>query len=129
MFLLITVKILYTYGAPAFVVILCFQLAAPVEILGRVAAELQMKKLTYIGTYLTILLFSVTSENLYDVIFWFSNIGLFGLGIELQFEWDEVTAFVRQPDGSLFSWCERFRCFQHLIYGIVGCHFTPFFLT
>ncbi|XP_018679019.2 anoctamin-like protein Os01g0706700 isoform X1 [Musa acuminata AAA Group] len=65
------------------------KLAAPVEILGRVAAELQMKKLTYIG-------------------------------IELQFEWDEVTAFVRQPDGSLFSWCERFRCFQHLIYGIVN---------
>ncbi|KAJ8493050.1 hypothetical protein OPV22_014771 [Ensete ventricosum] len=65
------------------------KLAAPVEILGRVAAELQMKKLTYIG-------------------------------IELQFEWDEITAFVRQPDGSLFSWCERFRCFQHLIYGIVN---------
>lgn len=26
-----------------------FQLAAPIETLGRIAAELQMKKLTYIG--------------------------------------------------------------------------------
>ncbi|WOL03024.1 anoctamin-like protein [Canna indica] len=65
------------------------RIAASIETLGRVAAELQMKKLTYIG-------------------------------LELQFQWDEVTAFVRQPDGSLFSWCERFRCFQHLIYGIVN---------
>ncbi|XP_074584519.1 LOW QUALITY PROTEIN: anoctamin-like protein Os01g0706700 [Curcuma longa] len=65
------------------------KLAAPIETLGRVAAELQMKKLTYIG-------------------------------LELRFQWDEVTAFVRQPDGSLFSWCERFRCFHHLIYGIVN---------
>lgn len=46
---------------------------------------------------------------------------LFSLsGMDLQFEWDEVEAFVRQPDGSLFSWCERFRCFNHLIYGIVS---------
>ncbi|XP_042379759.1 anoctamin-like protein Os01g0706700 [Zingiber officinale] len=65
------------------------KLAAPIEILGRVAAELQMQKLTYIG-------------------------------LELRFQWDEVTAFVTQPDGSLFSWCERFRCFHHLIYGIVN---------
>ncbi|KAG6516785.1 hypothetical protein ZIOFF_027265 [Zingiber officinale] len=65
------------------------ELAAPIEILGRVAAELQMQKLTYIG-------------------------------LELRFQWDEVTAFVTQPDGSLFSWCERFRCFHHLIYGIVN---------
>lgn len=46
------------------------------------------------------------------------------LGMELQFEWDQVTAFVRQPDGSLFSWFERFRCFNHLIYGIV-CLISP----
>ncbi|KAF9609321.1 hypothetical protein IFM89_015576 [Coptis chinensis] len=38
------------------------------------------------------------------------------------FEWDEVEAFVRQPDGSLFSWCERFCCFTHLLYGIVSTH-------
>ncbi|KAF8400964.1 hypothetical protein HHK36_014267 [Tetracentron sinense] len=42
------------------------------------------------------------------------------IGMDLQFDWDEVEAFVRQPDGSLFSWCERFRCFHHLIYGIVN---------
>lgn len=41
-------------------------------------------------------------------------------GMDLQFEWEEVDAFVRQPDGSLFSWCERFRCYRHLIYGIVS---------
>ncbi|KAF9621264.1 hypothetical protein IFM89_018481 [Coptis chinensis] len=38
--------------------------------------------------------------------------------MDLQFEWDEVEAFVRQPDGSLFNWCERFCCFTHLLYGI-----------
>ncbi|XP_042477670.1 anoctamin-like protein Os01g0706700 [Macadamia integrifolia] len=65
------------------------ELAAPVETLGRAAAELQIRKLTSIG-------------------------------MELQFEWDEVDAFVRQPDGSLFSWCERFCCFHHIIYGIVN---------
>ncbi|KQK09402.1 hypothetical protein BRADI_2g47780v3 [Brachypodium distachyon] len=59
------------------------------EILGRAAAEMQMKKLTYIG-------------------------------MDLQFEWDQVAAFVRQPDGSLFSWRERFTCFHYLIYGIVN---------
>lgn len=65
------------------------KLAAPLETLGRAAAELQIKKPTHIG-------------------------------MDLQFEWDEVEAFVRQPDGSLFSWWERFRCFNHLIYGIVN---------
>lgn len=40
--------------------------------------------------------------------------------MDLQFEWEEVEAFVRQPDGSLFSWCERFHCYHHLIYGIVS---------
>ncbi|KAL5579392.1 hypothetical protein UlMin_011834 [Ulmus minor] len=40
------------------------------------------------------------------------------IGMDLPFEWDEVDAFVRQPDGSLFSWSERFHCYQHLIYGI-----------
>lgn len=40
-------------------------------------------------------------------------------GMDLQFEWDEREAFVRQPDGSLFSWCERLSCFHHIIYGIV----------
>ncbi|RVW51963.1 Anoctamin-like protein [Vitis vinifera] len=51
-------------------------------------------------------------------------------GMDLQFEWDEVEAFVRQPDGSLFSWWERFRCFNHLIYGIVSHSLcTPLFLN
>lgn len=40
-------------------------------------------------------------------------------GMDLPFEWDEVEAFVRQPDGSLFTWCEHFRCYNHIIYGIV----------
>ncbi|XP_015866251.3 anoctamin-like protein At1g73020 isoform X2 [Ziziphus jujuba] len=40
------------------------------------------------------------------------------IGMELQFHWEEVKAFERQPDGSLFSWCERFYCYQHLIRGI-----------
>ncbi|KAG2728877.1 hypothetical protein I3760_01G224200 [Carya illinoinensis] len=65
------------------------KLAAPLETLGRAAAELQLRKRTHIG-------------------------------MDLQFEWEEVEAFVRQPDGSLFSWCERFHCYQHLIYGIVN---------
>ncbi|XWS16255.1 hypothetical protein CRYUN_Cryun34aG0069300 [Craigia yunnanensis] len=42
------------------------------------------------------------------------------IGIDLQFEWEEVEAFVRQPDGSLFSWCERFQCYRHLIYDTVN---------
>ncbi|CAL4974473.1 unnamed protein product [Urochloa decumbens] len=65
------------------------KLAAPMGTLGRAAAEMQMKKLTYIG-------------------------------MDLQFEWDQVAAFVRQPDGSLFSWRERYYCFRYLIYGIVN---------
>ncbi|KAL5757634.1 hypothetical protein ACOSP7_020245 [Xanthoceras sorbifolium] len=65
------------------------KLAAPVEILGRSAAKMQMKKPTNIG-------------------------------MDLQFEWGQVDAFVKQPDGSLFSWCERFQCYHHLIYGIVN---------
>ncbi|KAI9161069.1 hypothetical protein LWI28_014134 [Acer negundo] len=65
------------------------KLAAPLEILGRSAAKMQMKKPTNIG-------------------------------MDLQFEWDQVDAFVKQPDGSLFSWCERFQCYRHLIYRIVN---------
>ncbi|XP_022715088.1 anoctamin-like protein At1g73020 [Durio zibethinus] len=42
------------------------------------------------------------------------------IGIDLQFEWEEVEAFVRQADGSLFSWCERFQCYRHLIYETVN---------
>ncbi|XVF86771.1 hypothetical protein PTKIN_Ptkin18bG0069600 [Pterospermum kingtungense] len=37
------------------------------------------------------------------------------IGIDLQFEWEEVEAFVWQSDGSLFSWCERFECYRYLI--------------
>lgn len=65
------------------------KLAAPVEVLGRAAAELLIKKKTKIG-------------------------------VDVQFEWEEAEAFVRQPDGALFSWCERFRCYHHIIYGIVN---------
>ncbi|KAG5380903.1 hypothetical protein IGI04_028745 [Brassica rapa subsp. trilocularis] len=42
------------------------------------------------------------------------------LGIDLPFEVQGSEAFFRQPDGSLFSWFERFHCYQHLIYGIVN---------
>ncbi|CAM8899135.1 unnamed protein product [Rhodiola kirilowii] len=63
------------------------KLSASLETLGRVAAEIPLKKRTKIG-------------------------------MDLSFEWEEVGAFVRQPDGSLFSWSERFRCYHHLIYGI-----------
>ncbi|KAJ1390965.1 Anoctamin [Sesbania bispinosa] len=31
------------------------------------------------------------------------------IGMDLQFEVEEVDAFVKQPDGSIFSWCERFQ--------------------
>ncbi|KAL8098903.1 anoctamin-like protein At1g73020 [Apium graveolens] len=65
------------------------KLAAPVEVLGRAAAELLIKKKTKIG-------------------------------VDVQFEWEEAEAFIRQPDGALFSWCERFRCYHHIIYGIVN---------
>ncbi|KAJ9190294.1 hypothetical protein P3X46_001513 [Hevea brasiliensis] len=40
--------------------------------------------------------------------------------MDLQFKWKEVRAFVRQPDGSLFSCCKRFECYHHLLYGIVN---------
>ncbi|KAK7255540.1 hypothetical protein RIF29_28953 [Crotalaria pallida] len=65
------------------------KLAAPLETLGKAAAELQIKKRTLIG-------------------------------MDLQFEVEEVEAFEKQPDGSVFSWCERFQCYCHLIYGIVN---------
>lgn len=42
------------------------------------------------------------------------------LGIDLPFEMQGAEAFFRQPDGSLFSWFERFHCYQHLLYGIVN---------
>ncbi|CAK7356812.1 unnamed protein product [Dovyalis caffra] len=74
------------------------ELAAPLETLGRAAAQLQMKKPTYIG-------------------------------MDLQFEWEEVEAFVRQPDGSLFSWFERFQCYQHLLHGIVNKSKVDLILT
>ncbi|KAM7255699.1 hypothetical protein ACFE04_008597 [Oxalis oulophora] len=64
-------------------------LAAPLEILGKAAAKMQMQKATYIG-------------------------------MDLLFEWEELDAFVRQPDGALFSWSERYQCYHHLIYGIVN---------
>ncbi|CAH8331501.1 unnamed protein product [Eruca vesicaria subsp. sativa] len=44
------------------------------------------------------------------------------LGMELPFEMQGSDAFIQQPDGSLFSWFERFRCYQHLLYGIVNCY-------
>ncbi|CAH9066613.1 unnamed protein product [Cuscuta epithymum] len=42
------------------------------------------------------------------------------IGVDLQFEWDEVEAFSNQPDGSLFSWSERFNCYCYLLYKIVN---------
>nr|VDD63098.1 unnamed protein product [Brassica oleracea] len=44
------------------------------------------------------------------------------LGMDLPFEVQGSEAFIQQPDGSLFSWFERFRCYQHLLYGIVNCY-------
>lgn len=41
-------------------------------------------------------------------------------GVDLQFHWDEVEAYERQPDGSLFSWFERYCCYRHIIYGVVS---------
>ncbi|KAL3632903.1 hypothetical protein CASFOL_025887 [Castilleja foliolosa] len=76
------------------------KLAATIEVLGKAAAELRFRKRTFI--FLT----HVTE--------------FFLQGIDFPFEWDEAEAFVRLPDGSLFSWCERFRCYNHLIYGIVN---------
>lgn len=54
--------------------------------------------------------------------------------MDIQFEWEEVDAFVRQPDGALFNWGERFCCYHHLIYGIVSNNknnplFPPYILT
>ena len=50
-------------------------------------------------------------------------------GMDLQFEVEDVEAFVKQPDGSVFSWCERFQCYCHLIYGMVSsCHSQLSFL-
>ncbi|XP_076908450.1 anoctamin-like protein At1g73020 isoform X2 [Bidens hawaiensis] len=65
------------------------KLAAPVEVIGKAAAESQLKKRTR-------------------------------LGVDLQFQLNEAEAFTRQTDGSLFSWNERFRCYNHMIYGIVN---------
>ncbi|KAE8720043.1 Anoctamin-like protein [Hibiscus syriacus] len=42
------------------------------------------------------------------------------IGVDLPFEWEEIEAFMRQPDGSLFSWCERFQCYRHLIHETVN---------
>ncbi|KAL1339025.1 hypothetical protein AAHE18_U002200 [Arachis hypogaea] len=66
-----------------------FKVAAPLETLGRAAAELRIMKRTHIG-------------------------------MDLQFDMVEVDAFVKQPDGSLFSWYERFQCYCHLMHGIVN---------
>ncbi|KAL4194479.1 hypothetical protein AMTRI_Chr05g59500 [Amborella trichopoda] len=63
------------------------KLAARQDIIAKAAAELQIKKPTYIG-------------------------------MDLQFESDQAAAFVRQPDGTLFSWSERFCCYNHLIYAV-----------
>ncbi|KAG8380058.1 hypothetical protein BUALT_Bualt07G0154000 [Buddleja alternifolia] len=65
------------------------KLAAPLEVLGKAAAELHFRKRTHIG-------------------------------MDFPFEWDEAEAFVKLPDGSLFSWCERYRCYNHILYGIVN---------
>ncbi|KZV42649.1 anoctamin-like protein-like [Dorcoceras hygrometricum] len=65
------------------------KLHAPLEVLGKVAAELRFRKRTHVG-------------------------------MNLPFEWDEADAFVRHPDGSLFGWGERIRCYNHILYGIVN---------
>ncbi|KAI4355543.1 hypothetical protein L6164_004304 [Bauhinia variegata] len=65
------------------------KLAAPLELMGRAAAELEIKKRTHIG-------------------------------MDLQFQVEDSEAFVKQPDGSTFSWYERFQCYCHLIYGLVN---------
>lgn len=63
------------------------KLAATLQVLGKAASELQLKKQTHIG-------------------------------VDVQFQWEETGAFVRQLDGSLFSWSERYQCYRHLIYGV-----------
>eukprot|EP01018_Ginkgo_biloba_P001815 Gb_38780 [translate_table: standard] len=65
------------------------KVAQPMEVLGRTAEKLQIRKPTY-------------------------------MGMDLHFDWEHVDAFVRQPDGSLFSWAERYHCLRHLIYGVVN---------
>ncbi|XP_074312415.1 anoctamin-like protein At1g73020 [Silene latifolia] len=65
------------------------KLAAPLEVIGKAAAELQIRKRTNIG-------------------------------MDLAFEWDQIKAFARQADGSLFSWCERYHCYQHMLSRIVN---------
>lgn len=99
---------------------LSFQLGAPVETLGRAAAELQIRKPTRIGrsycicmcVYMFVLMY-LRQRDILILLILLS-------GMELRFQWDEVDAFVRQPDGSLFSWCERFHCYRHLLYGVVS---------
>ncbi|CAM9000039.1 unnamed protein product [Rhodiola kirilowii] len=44
------------------------------------------------------------------------------LGMDLPYDWEESDAFVKHQDESLFGWCDRYRCYQHLIYGIVSIH-------
>uniref|UniRef100_A0A1S3ZGM4 Anoctamin-like protein At1g73020 n=1 Tax=Nicotiana tabacum TaxID=4097 RepID=A0A1S3ZGM4_TOBAC len=86
------------------------RLGAPIETLGKAAAELQLKKRTHIGDNHEIFLqLLLNSEHTILVS-----------GVDLQFHWDEVEAFERQPDGSLFSWFERYCCYRHIIYGIVN---------
>lgn len=117
-----------------------FQLAAPLETLARAAAELQLRKRTHIGNYHSVSTFSChlacfwlssfastcsillpLFQKMYIFYFLVENVFTYYVsGMDFQFEWEEVEAFVRQPDGSLFSWCERFRCYHHLIYEIVS---------
>ncbi|CAM8880006.1 unnamed protein product [Rhodiola kirilowii] len=47
------------------------------------------------------------------------------LGMDLPYDWEESDAFVKHQDGSLFGWCDRYRCYQHLIYGIVNRSKSP----
>ncbi|XP_020960380.1 anoctamin-like protein At1g73020 isoform X2 [Arachis ipaensis] len=42
------------------------------------------------------------------------------IGMDLQFDMVEVDAFIKQPDGSLFSWYECFQCYCRLMHGIVN---------
>ncbi|KAH9300543.1 hypothetical protein KI387_012126, partial [Taxus chinensis] len=71
---------------------------APIEVLGRTAEELQLKKNTHIG-------------------------------MDIQFDWERRDAFVQQPNGSLFSWSERYQCLAHLIFGVVNESSVPVKLT
>ncbi|XP_057828563.2 anoctamin-like protein Os01g0706700 isoform X2 [Cryptomeria japonica] len=40
--------------------------------------------------------------------------------MDIQFDWERRDAFVRQPNGTLFSWSERYQCLIHLSYGVVN---------